>query len=248
MEWIINVVSGGTLYGPWPSYKECALDCDGDPNTHCESELECWDIYTCILESSESSEWVDCYLTGTKDGQHYYDEMSYCAAQNCMESETLTDYISCINVTCIEEAEGCFEQGCFEEICDGIDNDCDGVVDNGFDVGASCQLGEGSCAQEGVLSCAPNGQELLCDALAGKEQGSPCDDLNFCTTDDQCSGGVTSTCTGISVDCDDGDPCTLDLCEPGLGCVSEEILGCDLAIESATSFEGKGGESVEGVS
>jgi hypothetical protein len=43
-----------------------------------------------------------------------------------------------------------------------------------------------------------------------------CDDKNACTTADACSAGV---CTGgPALDCDDGNPCTADACDPATGC------------------------------
>ncbi|MBU6210555.1 MAG: hypothetical protein KGR22_11655 [Planctomycetes bacterium] len=46
---------------------------------------------------------------------------------------------------------------------------------------------------------------------------SPCDDGNLCTGGDACFGGQ---CTpGFPVNCNDGNPCTIDYCNPCVGCL-----------------------------
>ncbi|MEW5852953.1 MAG: hypothetical protein AB2A00_29490 [Myxococcota bacterium] len=45
----------------------------------------------------------------------------------------------------------------------------------------------------------------------------PCDDGNPCTAHDQCSAG---SCLGFPVTCDDGVACTVDLCDPDVGCTA----------------------------
>jgi Notch-like protein len=48
------------------------------------------------------------------------------------------------------------------ETCDGVDQDCNGATDNGFDVGTTC--GTGACAG-GKKECAPGGQTTRCDFM-----------------------------------------------------------------------------------
>ncbi len=45
--------------------------------------------------------------------------------------------------------------------------------------------------------------------------GTACDDRSVCTLGDACRTGV---CTGTTLDCDDGNPCTTDSCDPVAGC------------------------------
>src|SRR5262249_18759308 len=54
----------------------------------------------------------------------------------------------------------------------------------------------------------------------------PRDDGNACTTNDTCSGGV---CVGgAAPNCDDGNPCTDDSCNPATGCVhTNNTAPCD---------------------
>ena len=50
-----------------------------------------------------------------------------------------------------------------------MDNDCDGVIDNGFNVDAACSAGVGACAQGGTIQCDGHGGSA-CNAVAGTPQ------------------------------------------------------------------------------
>ena len=55
-----------------------------------------------------------------------------------------------------------------------------------------------------------------------------CSDGNLCTPFDYCSAG---TCVGAPANCDDGDTCTTDSCDPKTGsCVHTAIAGCGICL------------------
>lgn len=89
----------------------------------------------------------------------------------------------------------------------------------------SCQ--NGSCIGTGSLSCDDGDPCTIdsCDARTGcthtpAATGTACDDGNACTTASQCNAGK---CVAVAnLDCSDDDPCSVDRCDPTIGCVDED--------------------------
>jgi hypothetical protein len=84
------------------------------------------------------------------------------------------------------------------EICDGIDNDCDGQTDEDFTtLGNSCTAGQGICQATGRIVCSTDKQSTICNATAGTNSTAEiCDGK-----DNDCNGQVDDVATV-------GDTCT----------------------------------------
>jgi len=95
------------------------------------------------------------------------------------------------------------------EACNGIDDNCDTVIDNG---------GPALCDDGNVCTTDACGGAAGCSHL---NNALSCNDGNTCTLNETCSGG---TCGGGSArSCDDAKACTADVCDPVIGCMTQTV-------------------------
>lgn len=141
------------------------------------------------------------------------------------------------------------------ERCGGGDEDCDGLVDEPGAEGCrafsmdldgdalpdddttrclceaappwTLEPGGGACGDcDDGNPCTEDRCDQTTSACTHSAREGSCTDLDPCTVDTVCLEGVCQG--GSELDCDDGNPCTGDLCNAGLGCAHSNLFtSCD---------------------
>lgn len=95
-----------------------------------------------------------------------------------------------------------------DELCDGLDNDCDGDTDEDFDVGDDCEVGVGACQALGTKACTEDFTTTECDATEGTPNTEVCD-------------GIDNNCDGTE---DEGNTCLVTLGPDNSGCYEALLI------------------------
>ncbi len=145
----------------------------------------------------------------------------------CDDGNACTTGDHCGNGTChggaapnCDDGNPCTDDGCNAASgCTHVDNSvaCDdgnACTSGDHCAGGQCQPGVGVDCSDGN-PCTDDG----CDPATGcthANNTAACNDGNACTTGDHCQGG--SCVGGPAPNCDDGNGCTDDACDPASGC------------------------------
>jgi len=244
-----SALGTGTCDAPTPEKEVC----DGKDN-NCDS------IPDNGFENTDGDEWADC-VDEDDDNDTFLDDEDNCplipnpdqanndgdhnggdACDPDDDNDDTPDVNDCapfdknINVNAAE-------------ICDGKDNDCDGVIDENLcDDGNLCTIdkcqSDGSCVHQPIPLECDDGNPCTnnaCNPATGQckttNNTAPCDDGNLCTNGDQCLNG--SCKAGAPLPCDDGNPCTSNLgCSPLTGCQYQNLQGAFCNTNNGTCPQG----------
>jgi hypothetical protein len=187
-------------------YAEGARFCGGS----CDLETPCPSGYAC--QEVETADGANSYQCVNTAGVCPCSNLAIDSAL-ATPCEAINEQGSCEGVRICEESglSACSADEPVAETCNGIDDDCNGLTDEGTcDDGNDCTVD--TC--DGADGC-------KYEALTEGE----CLDGDACTIADHCEEGV---CVGQVVDCDDGNPCTVSTCDGLGGCKHENVVAvCD---------------------
>ncbi len=161
-----------------------------------------------------------------------------CVAKNiqgsCDDKNPCTINDQCNAGVCKGTIKSCDDSNpCTNDSCDPTNGQCKNVTKDCEDgnlctndtcdpMTGKCQHKEKSCDDGNICtndSCAPVDGHCI-----HQNAPNPCDDGNACTINDTCNSGK---CVGlVHLDCNDGDPCTVDSCDPATGCKNTQKT-CD---------------------
>ncbi|MBM4352265.1 MAG: hypothetical protein FJ109_00495 [Deltaproteobacteria bacterium] len=186
-------------YGPEGSF--CGGPCSGDGE--CPWGFSCQEIVSvdgavleqCVNEAGQCPCTASSAALGLATACTISNEAGTCVGKRLCTADGLSD---------------CDAQLPAEESCNGLDDDCDGEVD------------EPDLVQGTYVPLCEDGNPCTTDKCLGTEgctneqlDSGSCSDGNPCTVADHCVAGV---CTGDPVECDDQNPCTQNLCTDKGGC------------------------------
>ena len=234
--------------------------CSGQPNQFgtCEGNENCLGVQGWVCDApmaeEEVCDGVDNNCSGVVDDGLF---SRPCASRN--EFGTCEGEENCAGL----QGWVCNAQPASPEVCDGVDNECNGVIDDGFnprpctsqpnEIGV-CQGTERCLGDQGMVCDARIASVEICDGLDNNCNGiiddgicydgndctddmcdpnsgncifppknGPCDDMNPCTVHDHCESGG---CTGAAKDCDDNNSCTADYCVRSSGACRSDSESC----------------------
>ncbi len=170
----------------------------------CEVDNDCDDGNECTTDTCPDY-GAQCVHTQIPDCCHDDSECSTTLACHVATCDTQNTHLCQVNAvadgTACDDNQLCTtDDACVSGVCTGVPVVC--TNSGPCIIGGLCDPGGGYC------------YNLYAD------DGTPCDDGNACTVGETCLYGTCGLGRGISVSCDDDNPCTDDSCDPSTGCVN----------------------------
>ncbi|PIE17056.1 MAG: hypothetical protein CSA66_06875, partial [Proteobacteria bacterium] len=231
----------------------CGRDCGAD-NPH-GAEGECPAGFACVAQAGGG---FQCEPTSGACSCLLDDQG---ASRTCVRSNDLG---TCYGQETCDPATGwggCTATAPAAEVCDGVDNDCNGAIDDVPGRGAACTISNEHGQCDGLLDCADGGPELTCvGRVPAPEACNYIDDDCNGVTDDPWDDALFQTCSdgqgvcrrfGFTSCADDGAgvACSARSGQPGVEICDGFDNDCDGAVDEAEDgpWGDKGAPCTDGV-
>jgi hypothetical protein len=171
-----------------------------------------------VVSGDEACDGVDVDCDGVADEDYAVSDTS-CGEGACVATGQLICQDGAPLDTC--EAGSSTDQ---DSTCDGVDDDCDGLIDEDY-VATETTCGAGGCAATGLLTCADGALTDTCEAGAGGDE--VCNGI-----DDDCDGLVDAAdpldlLAADEVACEDQDGVCAGATKPAALCVDGAWTACE---------------------
>ncbi len=175
-----------------------------------------------ILQGKACADGDPCTIGSfCEDGDCVGGDPVPCDDGNPCTDDVCEPWVGCnftANSSACDDGDACtLIDTCAAKACAGIPVSCD---DGNVCTADACLPATGLCGSSAAAGVCDDGD--VCTQGEACSEGaclaSPqCDDGSACTEQDVCAGGK---CAGQPKVCDDGNPCTTDGCNPGVGCMA----------------------------
>jgi hypothetical protein len=227
----------------------CTTDfCDAGKCQHapasgnCNDGNACTDNDTCVAGACKGTEKICNDSNPCTDDFCFGGECKHGVnTVACDDGNACTSKDTCFGAKCAGAVVNCEDNNpCTIDTCDSVSGctftpvlceDGDPCTTDSCDMNGWCQFEVKSCNDNKDYTddwCDSYGWYGPSGQCVNENKWNACKDSTYCVdgnscTEDKCNFG---TCSWVSKNCNDNDPCTTDSCSPAKGCINVAI-GCD---------------------
>jgi Putative metal-binding motif len=198
---------------------DCVDECGSDPNKSLAGRCGCG-----VSEQDTDLDGMPDCIDRCSGGMDQYTPDQSCGVGYCRAHNTASSCVAGVETSCLPAAQ--LSQS--DASCDGIDDDCDGLVDEDYVAPSVTTCGTGACLASGSTACVAGEVVVTCTPLPGGSSDGDCDLI-----DDDCDGQVDEEYNSAVSSCGTGACVAVGM----MSCVEGTLVDGCLAKVATTSVD-----------